>query len=107
MRAPPKKNTKSEIITYQPKTFENPNIADKKSITEHPKTLQKLYKTIRKAEKVGSENKAEHIVIDHTISISKYKPLAGSSYIKLSKELDHPRKGLINIKNIDNNECFK
>ena len=46
-------------------------------------------------------------VIDHNISISKYNPLAGSSYIKLSKELDHPRKGLINIQNTDNNECFK
>ena len=37
-------------------------------------------------------------VIDHTISISKYNPLAGHSYIKLPKELDHPRKGLINFK---------
>ena len=46
-------------------------------------------------------------VIDHTISISKYNPLAGSSYIKLLKELDHSRKGLINIQNIDDNECFK
>ena len=46
-------------------------------------------------------------VIVHTISISKYNPLAGSSYIKLTKELDHPRKGLINIQNIDDNECFK
>ena len=39
-------------------------------------------------------------VIDHTGSISKYNPLAGNSYIKLPKELDHPRKGLINIQNI-------
>ena len=31
-------------------------------------------------------------VIDHSINISKYNPLAGSSYIKLPKELDHPRK---------------
>ena len=31
-------------------------------------------------------------VIDHNIDISKYNPLAGSRYIKLSKELDHPRK---------------
>ena len=46
-------------------------------------------------------------VIEHNISISKYNPLAESSYIKLQKELDHPRKGLINIQNIDNNECFK
>ena len=46
-------------------------------------------------------------VIDHTISVSKYNPLAGSSYIKLPKELDHPRKGLINIQNTDDNERFK
>ena len=50
------KNTKSvkqsEIITYQPKTFENPNIADIKSIiTEHSKTSHKLSNTIRQAEK--------------------------------------------------------
>ena len=32
-------------------------------------------------------------VIYHTISISKYNPLAESSYIKLPKELDHPRNG--------------
>ena len=43
-------------------------------------------------------------VIDHTISISKYNPLAGSSYIKLPKELDHPIKGLNNIQNTDDNE---
>ena len=36
-------------------------------------------------------------VIDYTFSISKYNPLAGSSYIKLPKELDHQRKGLINV----------
>ena len=36
-------------------------------------------------------------VIDLTNSISKYNLLAGSSYINLPKELNHPRKGLINI----------
>ena len=36
-------------------------------------------------------------VIDHNINISKYNPLAGSNYIKFPKELDHPKKGLINI----------
>ena len=44
---------------------------------------------------------------DHTISIPKYNFLAGSSYIKLLKELDHPRKGLIHVQNTDDNECFK
>ena len=40
-------------------------------------------------------------VIDHTISISKYNSLAGSRYIKLMKELEHPRKELI-IRDIHN-----
>ena len=44
------------------------------------------------------------LVIVHNIIISKYNSLAGSSYTKLSKEFGHPRKGSINIKNIDNNE---
>ena len=35
--------------------------------------------------------------ITHNVNISKYNPLAGTSYIRLSKELDHPRKGMINI----------
>ena len=47
----------SEVITYQPKIFENPNIFDIKSIiAEHPKTSHKLSKTIRQAEKVGSKS---------------------------------------------------
>ena len=43
-------------------------------------------------------------VIDPTASISKYNPLTGISYIKLPKELGHPRKRLIYIQNIDGNE---
>ena len=47
----------SEIITFQPKTFENPNIVDTKSvITEHPKISHKLSKTIAKGEKVSSNS---------------------------------------------------
>ena len=46
-------------------------------------------------------------VIEHNVSMPNYNPLGGSSYIKLLKELDHLRKGLINIQNIDDNECFK
>ena len=44
--------------------------------------------------------------IDHNINVSKYNPLAGSGYIKSPKELDHPRKGLIDIQNTDDNECL-
>ena len=55
------KNTKSlkqsKIITYEPKTFVYSNIVDIKSVTtEHPKASHKLCKTIRQAEKVGSNS---------------------------------------------------
>ena len=47
----------SEIITYQPKTFKNPNIVDiKPVVTEYPEPSHKLLKTIRQAEKVSSNS---------------------------------------------------
>ena len=46
-------------------------------------------------------------VTDHSTNISKYSSLAGTRYIKLPRELDHPKKGLINIQRIDDDECFK
>ena len=46
-------------------------------------------------------------VVHYNINISKCKSLSGSSHVKVPKELDHPIKGLINIQNIDDNECFK
>ena len=39
------------------------------------------------------------------INVSTYRPLSGSSYIKLPVELRSPKKGLINIKNNDQ-KCF-
>ena len=45
--------------------------------------------------------------MDHDINISKNNPFAGEIYIKLPKESDHPRNGLINIQNIDDDQCFK
>ena len=46
-------------------------------------------------------------VMGHNINISKNNLLAGEIYIKLPKELDHSRNGLINIQNIDDDQCFK
>ena len=37
------------------------------------------------------------------INISTYRPLSGSSYIKLAAELESPKNGLINIKSNDQN----
>ena len=42
----------------------------------------------------------------HYINLTKYKPLKGSSYIELPTELRNPAKGLVNLKNKDN-ECFR
>ena len=42
----------------------------------------------------------------HFINVAKYRPLKGSTYIPLPEELRHPAKGIINIKNNDD-ECFR
>ena len=42
----------------------------------------------------------------HYINITTYQPLNGSSYIELPMKLRNPKKGLINMKNKDN-EWFR
>ena len=42
----------------------------------------------------------------HYINLTKYEPLNGTSYIELPTELRNSAKGLINLKNEDN-ECFR
>ena len=72
--------------------------------------FERIYSTIISNIKNSLEQGSGFIidsVIDQNINISKYNPLAASSYIKLPTELNHPRKGLINIQNTDKNECFK
>ena len=45
-------------------------------------------------------------VDNHYLNIAKYEPMKGSSYIQLPSELRNSAKGLINMKNEDN-ECFR
>ena len=45
-------------------------------------------------------------VDNHYLNIVKYQPMRGSSYIQLPQELRNSAKGLINMKNEDN-ECFR
>ena len=45
-------------------------------------------------------------VDNHYLNAVKYEPMKGSSYIKLPTELRNSAKGLINMKNEDN-ECFR
>ena len=50
----------------------------------------------------------EYWFTDRTKNLNfKVQPLSGSSYIKLLNELNHSRKGLINIQNSDDNKRFK
>ena len=46
------------------------------------------------------------LIENHYINIVNYNPLKGSSYIELPQELRNSTKGLINMKNKDN-ECFR
>ena len=45
-------------------------------------------------------------VDNHYLNIVQYQPMKGSSYIKLPQEIRNSKKGLINVKNEDN-ECFR
>ena len=64
-----------------------------------------LYQTYKKSLGKGSGWIIDS-VRDHN-NISNYNLWAGRSYIKLPKELNHPKKRLINIQNINDNKCFK
>ena len=66
---------------------------------------QEILNTIDKRVSEGSGWVIDRID-SHYINITLYKPLNGSSYIKLPSELQNSGKGLINIKNNDN-ECFR
>ena len=45
-------------------------------------------------------------VNNHYLNVVKYEPMKASSYIKLPSELINSKKGLVNIKN-DDNQCFR
>ena len=64
--------------------------------------LNKVYETLKHRLDIWSERGSGWIVDkieDVKINIANYEPLAGSSYIPLPLELNHPMKGLVNLKN--------
>ena len=77
--------------------------------TEIPESLQlskdQILNMIAKWISEGSGWTIES-VDNHYLNIVQYQPMKGSSYIELPQELRHHRKGLINMKN-DDNECFR
>ena len=88
-----------KIESQDKTTYDNFYSSSKAEITINENGIddvfQSIYTTIitniQKSLRKGSGS-IINSVIDHTISISKYNPLTGSSYIKLPKELDHLRK---------------
>ena len=102
-----KKNSKNEIITKtayfnsKPKT-----IINKTQITEELQSSK--HEILNITAQWISEGSGWTIesVDNHYLNIVQYEPMKGSSYIELPQELKHHKKGLINLKNNDN-ECFR
>ena len=68
------------------------------------KSFQEIFYRINNWIKEGSGWIAK-LIDSQYINISTYRPLSGSSYVKLPAEFRSPKKVLINIKNNDKN-CF-
>ena len=88
-------------IEYSPVYF---NSLTKTAINNKYKLDQSFQEIIYKLENWIS-HRSEWIVeeiISQYLNLGSYLALSGSTYIKLPKELNHPMKGLINIKNNDN-----
>ena len=91
-------------VEYSPVYF---NPLTKAAINKKFKTSQSFQEIIHRLENWISHGSGWIVeeIISQFLNVSSYLPLSGSTYIKLTKELDHPMKGLINIKN-NGNKCF-
>ena len=95
-----KKYKLNEKIEFDPVYFNSVT----KLVINNKFKLEKFFQEILYRLDAGVNNGSGWIIESiesQYINISTYKPLLGSSYIKLPTELDHPRKGLINIRNKD------
>jgi len=103
-----KKETEDGVIYHEP------YFKSKAKTITHPDMINDL---IREAEeeilnKIGDwisegSNWVIDLILDHYLNIISYTPLKGSSYIPLPKKLQNSMLGLINPKNLDDNECFR
>ena len=102
-----KKNSKNEIIiktayfNSKPKT-----IINKTQITEELQSSKHEILNITAQWICEGSGWTIESVDNHYLNIVQYEPMKGSSYIELPQELKHHQKGLINMKNNDN-ECFR
>ena len=96
------KKCKSTEIEFAPVYF---NLATK-TVINHKFSLENAFKEIlHRINNWINEGSGWIVALIESqyINISTYRPLSGSSYIKLAAELESPKNGLINIKNNDQN----
>ena len=103
-----KKETEDGVIYREPyfkskaKTITHPDMINELIMEAEEEILNKIADWISE----GS-NWVIELILDHYLNIIAYTPLRGSSYIPLLKELQNSMLGLINPKNLDDNECFR
>ena len=92
---------KTAFFNGKAKTITKPNDIEPKLSMSRQEILNVIDKWVSE----GSRWVIDRIN-NHYLNVTTYKPLHGSSYIELPTELRNPKKGLINIKNKDD-ECFR
>ena len=90
-----------EILWSSPQIIINENDIDKKMDL----VISDIMQRITSFSATGTSALVISKINSQYIDIIQYKPLKGSSYIELPKELKNPKMGLINIKNEDQ-KCF-
>ena len=94
--------TKKDSIYFKSKTGTVTNFEDiENTATTNQLTILSRIETFQN---LGS-NWIILNIESHYVNIAMYKPLAGSSYMKLPEDISNSKCGLINIKN-DDNMCF-
>ena len=93
------KYTSQKKIEFAPIYFNSTT----KTVTNHKSSLENAFQEILYRNdnwiNEGSGWIVE-LIESQYINISTYRPLSGSSYVKLPAEWRSPKRGLINIKNI-------
>ena len=78
-----------------------------KRVINHKFSLENTFQVLYRIDNWINEGSGwiVELIESQYINISTYRPLSGSSYVKLPAELRSSKKGLINIKNNDQ-KCF-
>jgi hypothetical protein len=94
--------TKKDSVYFKSKTGTVTNFEDIESTAIY--NQQMILARIETFQNLGS-NWIIMNIESHYINVAMYKPLAGSTYMKLPEDISNSKCGLINIRN-DDNMCF-